>query len=202
MVTRASQSNSFFGGLIAIIASAAAASTAVFLLFDSFLTTLIPPFEDSRQTVAFATFGTAIALLALSLVIQRKLSAIRARTIAISCGLLLAAAAVLFLHFRDNTRTYVYRYPPASISHEGQKLHIRGKLHELGEKYVENKTVAQAVFELGGPDYVSSKGLLWREADRLSAISYMERLYVALAMLLTTGLFTAGLAVWRQQERK
>ncbi len=191
------QDTGHFSGLVAIIASAAAASVAVFTLFSSFLESLVPPYQDSKTAVGFATFGTAIALLALSLVMQRKLSTTSARLVSLVCVVLLFISVSLFGYYQDFTRTYVYRFPPASLASESQTRHVRGELHENGRSYVGDKAIAQAVFELGGPDYVNSKGLLWNEASSLKAVSRMEMLYIILAMLLTTTLFTAGLAVWR-----
>jgi hypothetical protein len=192
----------YYAGLIAIILSAAAASGTVFFLFDSFLESLVPPYGDSKQTVAFASFGTAIGLLILSLAIQKRLTAASTRMVCIICGVLLLLSIVLFGHFRDMSRTYVYRFPPSSLPLESQKLHIRGDLDEKGRDVVGNKTIAQAVYELGGPDFVNEKGLLWSEESRLARISRIEMEYIALAMLLTTALFTAALAVWRLGNEK
>lgn len=149
------------------------------------------------MAVSFATFGTAIALLLLSLVIRRKLTAATVRLVTLVCVIFLLASVSLFGYYQDLTRTYVYRYPPASQANESQIRHVRGELHENGRAYVGDKAIAQAVFELGGPDYVNSKGLLWSEASSLRAVGRMEMLYLVLAMLLTTTLFAAGLAVWR-----
>jgi hypothetical protein len=44
-------------------------------------------------------------------------------------------------------------------------------------------------------------GTLWQEDSRLAVISKMERTYVALVVLLTTALFVAGIAVWRQARK-
>ena len=188
---------SYYADLVALIASAAAASSAVFMLFGSFLENLVPPYQDSKMTVAFATFGTAGVLLTLSLSIQRKLTAARTRVISMVCAVLLITSVCLFVYYQDFTRTHVYRYPPASQASESQVRHIRGELHEKGRTYVGDKSIAQAVFELGGPTYVNSKGLLWNEASSLRAINRMEVMYIALSMLLTTTIFAAGMTVWR-----
>jgi hypothetical protein len=187
----------FYAALVAIIASAATASTGVFLLFGSFLENLVPPYQDSKMAVSFATFGTAIALLVLSLLIQKRLTTTSARVVSIICAVLLLTSIVLFGVHQDYTRTFVYRYPPSSLDKDTQERHVRGELHEKGQSYVGDKSVAQAVFELGGPDYVNSKGLLWSEASRLRVMSRMEMQYIVLAMLLTSSIFSAGIAVWR-----
>lgn len=192
----------YYIGLGAIIASAAGASVAVFALFESFLETLVPPIDDNRQTVAFATFGTAILLLTLSLLIQKRLTSTTTRTVIGVCAVLLLCSVAQFGYFRDNARTYVYRFPPASQATTNQNMHIRGELHDRGRTYVGDKTVAQAVFELGGPDFVNSRGLLWSESSRLRTIGKLEMQYIVLAMSLTTALFTAALAIWRMGTSK
>jgi hypothetical protein len=201
MATARPTVHGYFAELWLIMLSAALASGAVFGLFNSFLEKLVPPFEDSTQTTAFCSFGTAVMLLGLSLLIHKKLSQVSARIVALGCIVLLTGAVVLFFHFRDVTRTYVYRYPPSSVASSSQTLNVRGELHEQGRQYVQNKSIAQAVSELGGPDYVNGKGLLWSEAARLAAIDRMERLYVYLTMTLTTAFFSVGLAVWKFRER-
>ena len=202
MATNDRPAKGYYAGLIAIILSAAAASGAVFLLFDSFLERLVPPYDDSKQTVAFASFGTAIALLVLSIAMQKRLSTAANRSVSIVCGILLIVSMLFFIYFRDTTRTYVYRFPPRSQPTETQVLHIRGDLHEKGRARVGDKAVAQAVFELGGPDYVNSNGLLWNEESRLARIRSIESQYIFLAMLLTTTLFTAAIALWRASGAK
>ena len=199
MITDNKVKNGYYGGLVVIISSAVVASSAVFLLFDAFLERLVPPYEDSNQAVAFASFGTAIAHLVLSLALQKRLRAATTRAICVLCGVLLVMSILLFGYFRDTTRTYVYRIPPSSQPADSQTLHIRGNLHEIGRQRVGNMTVARAVFDLGGPDFVNSKGLLWSEESRLARIGQIERQYVVLAMLLTTTLFTAAIAVWRRR---
>lgn len=192
----------YYAGLIAIISAAAAASTTVFFLFGSFLEKVLPPFGDSELTVGFATFGTATLLLVLSLAIQKKLSAAATRTVIGACTGLLFCSAALFVYFQDTTRTYTYRFPPQSQQSPEQRLHFRGDLHEKGREYVGNKTVAQAVFELGGPDFVNSRGLLWSEEARLRQISKIQSLYILLTALLTTAVFSAALALWRLVSSK
>lgn len=200
MATTAPDAN-HFSSLTVLIASAASASIAVFALFGSFLENLVPPYQDSKMAVGFATFGTAIALLALSLVMQRKLSVTSTRLVSLICAVLLLISTGLFGYYQNFTRTYVYRYPPASQPTESQTRHVRGELHENGNVIVGAKSIAQTVFELGGPDYVNSKGLLWTEASSLRIVSRIEMLFIILAMILTTTLFTAGIAVWRLTKR-
>lgn len=191
-----------FAGLRGVLSSAVSAVALVFGLFNSFLKDLVPPFEDNQQTVGFVTFGTVIVLLALALFIRKRLIGVQTKTVAAtSLGIFVIALAVYF-PFRDLTRTYIYRFPPASTPHSGQTRHIRGDLHEKGLGRVKNMTVAQAVYQLGGPDQVNSMGALWYEQSRLQIVGKMERYYTVLIMLLTTAVFAGGLAVWRQQQPK
>lgn len=191
-----------FAGPIGILTSAVAAVTLVFGLFSSILANLVPPIDNSQQTVGFVSFGTVIVLLILTLLIRKRLTGIQTRTVATASAALFLIALTIYFPFRDFTRAYVYRFPPASAPHKNQTFHIRGELHEKGLDRVKDMTVAQAVYQLGGPDQVNSMGILWHEKSRLHIISKMERYYVALIMFLTTALFSAGLAVWRQQQPK
>ena len=188
-----------YDGLIAVFVSAVAAVATVFGLFSSLLSELVPPLDDSQQTVGIASFGTAVVLLALTLAIRKRISVVSGRMIAASSLALFALALLVFFPFRDLTRTYVYRYPPASTSSPSQTRHIRGDIHPAGLALVRDATVAQAVYRLGGPDMVNGTGVLWREDSRIAISGKMERLYVALAMLLTSAIFVAGVAVWRKQ---
>jgi hypothetical protein len=190
-----------FSGLIGILTSAVAAVALVFGMFNSLLAEIVPPFEDSQQTVGFVSFGTVIVLLAATLLIRKRLTVVETRTLAIASVVLFAIALAVYFPFRDFTRTYIYRFPPASAAHEGQTRHIRGDLHERGVERVKDMTIAQAVYELGGPDQVNAMGSLWHEQSRSAVIGRMERYYVALIMLLTVAIFVAGLTVWRQQRK-
>jgi len=189
-----------FDGLIAVLTSAVAAVGVVFGLFNSFLAELVPPFDDSQQTVGFVSIGTVVFLLALTLLIRTRLTVASARYIGLVSMACFLTAVVVFFPFRNITRTYVYRYPPASVSNEKQVRHIRGDLHAQGVERVKNVTVAQAVYRLGGPDLVNSMGILWGEKSRLAIIAKMEKLYVALTMLLTSAIFISGIALWRRQR--
>ena len=140
-------------------------------------------------------------LLAAALLIRKRLTVVETRTLAIASVVLFAIALAVYLPFRDFTRTYIYRFPPASATHEGQTRHIRGDLHERGVERVKDMTIAQAVYELGGPDQVNAMGSLWHEQSRSAVIGRMERYYIALIMLLTVAIFVAGLTVWRQQQK-
>ena len=189
-----------FEGLVGIVLAAAAAVAAVFGLFNSVLADLVPPFEDSQQTVGFVSVGTVAVLLILTVFIQKRLTTVQTRTVAIVSVLFLLGSLAVYFPFRDFTRTYIYRHPPASMANAGQTKHIRGDLHEQGRRRVRELTIAEAVYQLGGPDTVNSLGSLWSEASRLKVIGTMERYYVALIMLLTTTIFMAGLTLWRKQQ--
>jgi len=185
--------------LIAVFMSAVAAVTTVFGLFNSLLSELIPPLDESHQTVGIASFGTAVVLLALTLAMRKRLSLVPARIIAAMSVVLLALALLVFFAFRDLTRTFVYQYPPASIASPSQTKHIRGDIHLAGLVLVRDATVAQAVYKFGGPDLVNSTGVLWHEDSRIAIMGKLERMYVTLTMLLTSAIFAAGVAVWRKQ---
>ena len=186
---------SSYEGLVAILVSAAAAVTAVFGLFKSVLSDLVPPIDESNLSVEFVSFIALILLLVLTLLIRNRLTRVQTRTIGIVALVIMAAAIAVFFVSRDYSRTYVYLYPPAASAE--QTRHTRGELHERGIARMNGMTVAAAVFSLGGPDSVNSMGTLWTEASRLHVIGVLERYYVALTLLLVSGLFTAGIAVWR-----
>jgi hypothetical protein len=189
-----------FKELELILGSAVVTVAIVFGLFNSILADLVPPFEDSQQTVGFVSVGTVVILLILTLALRNRLAALHVKPVAaISAGLFLAALFVYF-PFREFVRANVYRYPPASIAHSNQTRHVRGEIHELGKQRMKNMTVAQAVYTLGGPDEVNGMGVLWFEESRLANINKMERYYVCLIFLFNLSLFSASLTVWRVQR--
>ena len=81
-----------FAGLIGIVVAAAAAVAVVFGLFNSVLAELVPPFEDSQQTVGFVSVGTVAVLLILTVVIQKRLTTVQTRTVAVVSVLFLLAS--------------------------------------------------------------------------------------------------------------
>ena len=197
--TAPGKAHGHYAGLIAIVASAAVAAASVFGLFNSVLSDLVPPIEDAQLTVGFASLGTAVLLLALSLAIQRRITQASARRLAIASAVLLAAAALTFFALNETSRAYVYRFPPASSSTPAQTKHARGEITPEGRARLGKMTVSQAVFELGGPDNVNNMGILWSEESRLHVLGRLQMLYVALALSLTCSIFVAGIAVWRRQ---
>jgi hypothetical protein len=195
-----SKSSGIFSDLVGIVLAAASAVGAVFGLFNSVLAELVPPFDDSHQTVGVVSVGTVAVLLILTVVVKKRVTTVQARSIAAASAVCLVTALVVYFPFRDATRAYTYRHPPASAAHSDQTRHIRGELHEQGRRRVKDMTVAHAVYELGGPDIVNATGMLWSEESRLQVIGTLERYYVVFTMLLTAAVFMAGVAVWRKQQ--
>lgn len=190
-----------FDGLFGVLSAAVGAAAMVFGLFGFVLTDLVPPIADSRYTVGVAAFATAGGLIILAVLIHERLTAATVRKLAWLSMVMFVVAIIMFFYFRDMTRTYVYRYPPASISNEGQTRHIRGDLHAAGIKLVGGMTIAEAVYELGAPDKVNSMGILWDEKSYVAISNKLERLYVILVMLLTTAIFIAGLAYLQKRKK-
>jgi hypothetical protein len=116
MATNPPSKSGFFDGPMAIILSAVASAVTVYGLFGAVLTDLIPPFEDSQQTVQVATFGTTLVLLVLCLLIRKRLTRLGGRAAAVASLALFLCALVIFFNFRELTRTYVYRYPPSDMA--------------------------------------------------------------------------------------
>ena len=186
---------SSYDGLIAIIVSAGAAVAAVFGLFNTVLADLVPPIDDNQLSVGFVSMISLILLLVLTLLIRNRLTRVQTRTIGIvALAIMLSAIAVFFVS-RDYSRTYIYRYPPQSSAEQGR--YTRGELHERGRELTRSSSIADAVFRLGGPDTVNGMNLLWTEESRQKVVDRLEIYYVALALLLVAGIFTAGIAVWR-----
>lgn len=195
MATEAS-SASPFESLVAIVASAAAAVGATLALFHSFLSDLVPPIDDAQLSIGMVSFGTMVVLLALSLLIRKRLSSARQRWLAVLALALLAAAFWAFITYRDVVRTYVFAYP-AELPPSQQTRYIRGELHEKGVERRQGKSIAEAVKMFGGPQLVIDRELLWKEAAQQAMTGRLERWYMFLSMLLTTALFVVAIAVWR-----
>lgn len=191
----------YFAPLMAIIGSAVGSSLVVFGFANSFLKNLVPPFEGNGLTVDFATFVTAIILMVVALMFSKSISAADGRRLATGCVVVLLAAVVLFAYFRDQSRSYVYEYPPVGVQGKAKELRFHGDLTDRGRAFLAGKSISQGVYELGGPDFVDGKGLLWDEESKNRAIGRLEKLYIALTMVLTVSLFLAGLGLWRLKKR-
>ncbi|MBJ2158719.1 hypothetical protein [Variovorax sp. IB41] len=185
-----------FDSLVAIVASAAASVVATLALFNSFLSELVPPIEGAQLSIGMVSFGTTIVLLALSLLIRKRLSSANQRWLAVLALVLLAAAFWAFFTYRDVVRTYVYAYPAERPASE-QTRHIRGELHEMGAKRSKGMRIAEAVKMFGGPQLVESRELLWEESAQHAMTGRLERWYMFLSMLLTTALYVVAITVWR-----
>lgn len=185
-----------FEGLVAIVASAAAAVGATLALFHSFLEDLVPPIEGAQLSIGMVSFGTMVVLLALSLLIRKRLSSTRQQWLAVLALLLVATAFWAFFTYRDVVRTYVFAYP-AELPASQQARYIRGELHEMGRKRSQSMRIAEAVKMFGGPQLVADRELLWQETAQQAMTGRLERWYMFLSMLLTTALFVAAIAVWR-----
>jgi hypothetical protein len=185
-----------FEGLVAIVASAAAAVGATLALFHSFLEDLVPPIEGAQLSIGMVSFGTMVVLLALSLLIRKRLSSTRQQWLAVLALLLVATAFWAFFTYRDVVRTYVFAYP-AELPASQQARYIRGELHAMGRKRSQGMRIAEAVKMFGGPQLVADRELLWEETAQQAMTGRLERWYMFLSMLLTTALFVAAIAVWR-----
>lgn len=185
-----------FDGLLPIVASAGASVAATLALFRSFLSELVPPIEGAQLSIGMVSFGTTVVLLALSLLIRKRLSSGRQRGLAVLALALLAAAFWAFFTYRDVVRTYVFAYP-AELHATQQTRYIRGELHEMGEKRSKGMSIAEAVKMFGGPQLVASRELLWEESAQQAITGRLERWYMFLSMLLTTALYVVAIAVWR-----
>lgn len=190
-----------FDSLVAIVASAAAAVGATLALFHSFLSDLVPPIEGAQLSIGMVSFGTTVVLLALSLLIRKRLSSAKQRWLAVLALVLLAAAFWAFFTYRDVVRTYVFAYP-AEVQPAQQTRYIRGELHEMGEKRSKGMSIAEAVKMFGGPQLVVSRELLWEESAQQLMTGRLERWYMFLSMLLTTALYVVAITVWRALPSK
>jgi hypothetical protein len=189
-------------GLGQVIASAAASVGATLLLFNGFIQELVPPIDGAKLTIGIVSFATMVALLALTLLIRSRLSALRQQVMAAVSLLLVAAAVAAFFMYHDYVREYVIWYPPsATVTDESVRI-IRGPLHEEGMQRAQGMSMAAAIQQFGGPDLVMRRSLLWTEAARNHVISRLETAYVGLAMLLTLSIYIVALTVLRASGAK
>lgn len=185
-----------FGGLAGIIASAAGAVGATLLLFNSFLKELVPPIDGAQVTIGMVSFATTIVLLALSVLIRKRLSAARQQGLAVLSLVMLGVAFCAFFVYRDMVRSYVFAYPPGTPASQ-QTRYIRGELHAAGEQGRGGRSIAETVQKFGGPELVFGYPLLWTPESQRAVTNKLERWYMVLAMLLTVALFVVAITVWR-----
>jgi hypothetical protein len=186
-----------YAKLTTVILSAAAVVATTFGLFNSMLTDLMPEVEGAKQTVRFVSFGTMIVLLALTLVIRKKLSGTSQYVWAGIGVVCLAVAVFTFFSFGDLVRKYAYQYPPAVAPGIEQRPLVSGPLHETGMKRRGDMDTATAVSKFGGPEMVNGRQLLWSAESRSQVVGWFIRYYAAIAFLMTTALFVVAIAVWR-----
>ncbi len=144
-----------------------------------------------------------IVLLALSLLIRKRIPVLRQQRLAMLSIAMLALAFAAFFVYRGMVETYVFEYPPDGPSEARQK-HVRGELHALGLERVRGKSIAEAVRHYGGPEVVRGHEMPWTEASQGKIEGRLEAGYMGLSMLLTVALFVVAIAVWRAlpAERK
>src|SRR5262249_5626882 len=99
-------SGGMFEGMVGIVLAAAAAvrapaaaGAAVSGLSIPVRGALVPPFEDSQQTVGFVSAGTVAVLLILAIFIQRRLTTVQTRTMGIVSVLLLLGSLAVYFPF-------------------------------------------------------------------------------------------------------
>lgn len=190
-------SPALYAQLSAVILSAVGVVTMTFSLFNSVLKDLMPQVEGAVQTVSFVSLGTVVVLLALMLLIRRRLGTSSQYAWA-GVGLLLLIAAVFtYFSFGDTIRRYTYFYPPVATPSVPQKPHVYGPLHAAGKERVGNDGIAITVSRLGGPEMVNGHQLLWMSEARSEIVGTMVRYYAAVAFLMTTALLVVAIAVWR-----
>ncbi|MEO8249030.1 MAG: hypothetical protein ABI589_06640 [Burkholderiales bacterium] len=185
-----------FGTLAAIIGSAAFAVATTLALFNSFLEDLVPPIDGAQLAIGMVSFATTIVLLALSLLIRKRLSVARQQWLAVGALAMVGLAFIVFFLYRDMVRDFVFAYPPDAPA-AAQTQYIRGELHPEGQARKQGKSIAQAVREFGGPQLVMRHQMLWFEDSQREVIGRLERWYMLLAMLLTVALFVVAITVWR-----
>ncbi|CAN7783869.1 hypothetical protein LJR175_008355 [Variovorax sp. LjRoot175] len=173
------------------------------LLFNAFLKGLAPPIGSADLPIGMVSFATTVVLLALSLLIRKRITALRQQRLAILSIVMLGLAFAAFFLYRDMVGTYVFEYPPDGPLEERHK-HVRGELHAMGLERVRGKSIAEAVRHYGGPEFVSGYEILWTEASQGTVERRLEAGYLGLSMLLTVALFVVAITVWRAlpAERK
>lgn len=182
-----------------IIAAAATAVAGVLLLFNSFLKSLVPPIEGADLDLGLVSFGTTVILLALSLLIRRRIAVIRQAVLAYLSLTLVLSAFVTFFLYRDYVRTYVFSYPPFAETGQSVRM-IRGDLHAEGKIRTKDMTIPEAVRQFGGPQIVVSREMLWTDASMKEKEAGLELYYVLVATLLTVAIFVSAVTVARALE--
>lgn len=185
--------------LVAVIGAAVAVVGVTFSLFNSVLADLMPEVEGSKQVVSMVSLGTVVVLLALTLVIRKRLSVVSQYLWAGCALMLLAGAAFTYFNFSDLARTYVYMYPPGSTG-ATQRPYVAGPLHEKGRERAGSSDTAAAVSKFGGPHIVNEHQILWTSADRSHVVGSFVRLYALITFLMVSALFVAAIAVWRATD--
>lgn len=190
--------DTMYAKLTAVITAAVGVVVMMFTLFNSVLRDLMPDVEGAAQTVNFVSFGTVIVLLALTLLIRKRLSKIGQYVWALAAITFLAVAVITYFSFGDLVRKHVYLYPPATGAPGlEQRPLVSGPYHERGREKAANMDVATAVSKFGGPAVVNGHQLLWTAESRSDVVGKFVRFYAAIAFLMATALFVAAIAVWR-----
>lgn len=190
----------YYGSLAILLASAVAAVAAVFLMFDSVLSELIPPIEGSRLGVQLASFLTVIVLLMVSLLIRKRLrQSTTIKLVAIGVALVVVTLGV-FWYFQSEVGRYVYQYPYKETKGVEPAKYVAGDWRANIAPKVQGRSVAQMVSVHGEPQDMD--GVLWDAESRELHTSRIRMLYILLAMVMTTTLFMVGVALWRVTQHE
>ncbi|HWL28824.1 MAG TPA: hypothetical protein VNQ97_07935 [Burkholderiaceae bacterium] len=175
------------------IGAAAAAVMATMALFNSFLIDLVPPINRAQLLLGMVSIGATVVLLALSVLIGKRLTGIKRRRHAAASLGMLAITFIAFAAYSSYFQEYVLDYPKAS----GTEQIIHGELHEKGRSLAEGMTLSEAVRYYGGPGIVVPHEILWSEEATNKVITRLRAFYMLIAVLLTTSLYIVALVVVR-----
>lgn len=188
----------YFGPMMKIVGSAVGSCTVVFALFKLFLQEVVPPYEGNHLSIGFASFISAILLLAVGLLMQKKVTAAAAQSIGKLCAGLALLALVLFIALQLTSRTFVYQFPPSTSSSQlPPKHYVRGILTDRGSRIVGGQSLETVVAELNGPG--KADAFLWTDFSRRMTTTLLEGQYLLLVVTLNAALFTGALALSRHK---
>jgi hypothetical protein len=194
---------------LSLLATAAAAVTAVWALFNSVFLGLVPPVSGGVDIKIWSGLSSVISvgiIFILLIFVPKKNNNIRRVRLGVVGGVFLMSSVFWLSYYIQYLRGHEYNFPEVSLSGvdgygEVSARYIRGEFKDqVAAKIVEDGggSIPVAIRKLGG--FNLARRLLWTEESQMEVENKLILHYVGLTALFSCTLFFLGMVVRPQDQ--